>query len=82
MFTVYILRGGSGRHYIGMTSNMEIRFRQHCEGHTHTTKRLGGDLVIVARRAYETRFEAEVIERKLKSWKNPAKAILYLNSTE
>ncbi len=80
MFAVYILRGASGRHYIGMTSDLSARFQQHCAGHTHTTKRLGGDLVIVVSRDYPTREEAAATERLLKSWKNPAKAILHLSA--
>jgi predicted GIY-YIG superfamily endonuclease len=52
MFTVCILRGASGRHYIGMTSDLAACLKQHREGHTHTTQRLGGDLQIVASRDY------------------------------
>ena len=81
MFTVYILRGASGRHYIGMTSQLASRFKQHCEGHTHTTRRLGGDLQIVVSHDYPTRADAAATERLLKSWKNPAKAILHLSTS-
>lgn len=80
MFTVYILKGASGRHYIGLTSDLAARFKQHCEGHTPTTRRLGGDPQIVASREFSTRTEAGSIERLLKSWKNPAKAIAFLVS--
>ncbi len=79
MFTVYILRGASGRHYIGMTSDLQARFQQHCNGHTHTTKRLGGELHIVASRSYPTHGEAAAVEKQLKSWKNPSKAIAHLS---
>ena len=80
MFTVYILKGASGRHYIGMTSDLAARFKQHCEGHTHTTRRLGGDPQIVASREFSTRAEAATLERLLKSWKKPAKAVAFLAS--
>ena len=69
-----MLRGGSGRHYIGLTSDLALRLEQHRRGQMHTTKRLGGDLELVASKPYNTREEAAVIEGKLKGWKNPAKA--------
>jgi predicted GIY-YIG superfamily endonuclease len=59
---VYLLRGGSGRHYIGMTSDLARRVEQHRRGQTHTTKRLGGELQLVADKAYESREEAAAIE--------------------
>jgi len=77
---VYMLRGGSGRHYIGMTADLANRIEQHRNGHTHTTRRLGGNLQLVACRAYGTREEATVMEKKLKAWKNPAKAQAFLSS--
>ena len=81
MFVVYILRGKSGRHYIGMTSNFEARFAQHVNGHRHTTKRLGGSSDLMGKRSYPSREEAAKIERLLKSWKNPAKTVAFLNAT-
>jgi putative endonuclease len=80
MFWVYILQGNSGRHYIGMTDDLRRRLAEHSRGHTHTTKRLGGDLRLVARREFPTRVEAAAFERKLKSWKNPAKAVAALRA--
>src|SRR5947199_7253208 len=41
MAWVYILRGSSGRHYIGSAVDLDARFRQHLRGHTATTKRPG-----------------------------------------
>ena len=75
-----MLRGDSGRHYIGMTSDLGCRLEQHRNGQTHTTKRLGGDLQLVASKAYATRDEAAKIEKMLKSWKNPIKAQAFLSS--
>jgi predicted GIY-YIG superfamily endonuclease len=48
MAWAYILRGDSGRHYIGSTTNLERRLKEHRHGQTHSTKRLGGNLEIVA----------------------------------
>ena len=78
VFHVYILLGASGRHYVGQTSDLAVRLKQHQQGHTHTTRRLGGEIKLVASRAFESRAEALGVERMLKSWKNPAKAIDWL----
>jgi predicted GIY-YIG superfamily endonuclease len=79
-YTVYVLRGASGRHYIGQTSDISARLAQHRSGHTHTTQRLGGGIQLVASRDFPTREEAMAVERMLKSWKSPLKAIAYLQS--
>jgi predicted GIY-YIG superfamily endonuclease len=82
MAWVYILRGKSGRHYIGSTVDLNARFAQHQRGHTHTSKRLGGDLKIVARKEFSTLEEARRVERELKAKKNPELAIFLLTKTE
>jgi putative endonuclease len=78
MYSVYILRGRNGRHYIGQTSNLDARLNQHRTGHTYTTRRLGGEIELIASRSFSTRTEALKVERMLKSWKNPAKSVLFL----
>ena len=72
---VYILRGSSGRRYIGSAVDLDARFRQHLRGHTATTKRLGDTLEVVARKEVPTLSEARKIERSLKRKKNPKLAI-------
>jgi putative endonuclease len=74
---VYILKGATGRHYIGSTLDLAARMAQHARGHTHTTKRLGS-LQLVAQREYSTLNEARGIERVLKAKKNPKLAIYFL----
>jgi predicted GIY-YIG superfamily endonuclease len=78
MAWVYILRGANGRHYIGSTGDIDARFAQHLRGHTATTKRLGGQLEIVAKKEVNTLSEAREIERRLKRKKNPKLAIYRL----
>jgi predicted GIY-YIG superfamily endonuclease len=78
MAWVYILRGSSGRHYIGSAVDLEARFAQHLRGHTATTKRLGESLEIVAKKRVPTLAEARKIERLLKRKKNPKLAIYHL----
>ena len=66
MAWVYILRGSSGRHYIGSCVDLEARFEQHLRGHTATTKRFGDTLEIVAKKEIPTLSEARKIERSLR----------------
>jgi putative endonuclease len=78
MAWVYILRGSSGRHYIGSTVDVDSRFAQHLRGHTATTKRLGPPLEIVAKKEMNTLAAARKLERILKAKKNPKLAIYLL----
>ena len=78
MAWVYILRGSSGRHYLGSAVDLDVRFAQHLRGHTATTKRLGERLEIVAKKEVATLKEARRIERELKRKKNPKLAIYHL----
>jgi putative endonuclease len=79
MAWVYILRGSSGRHFIGSTVDLDARLEQHLRGHTATTKRLGDTLEIVAKKEVPTLKEAREIERWLKRKKNPKLAIYDLS---
>jgi len=78
MAWVYILRGSSGRHYIGSCVDLDARFGQNLRGHTATTKRLGTELEVVAKKEVASLDEARQIERALKQKKNPALAIYHL----
>ena len=77
---VYILRGSSGRHYIGSTTDLERRLKQHRRGHTHTTKRLGDELQLLASVELPTLEEARSLERELKRKKNPELALYLLRT--
>jgi len=66
-----MLSGATGRYYIGSTVDLDERFEQHLRGHTHTTKRLGGDLRIAAATETATLAEARALERELKKKKSP-----------
>jgi predicted GIY-YIG superfamily endonuclease len=78
MAWIYILRGSSGRHYIGSAIDLDTRFTRHLREHTATTKRVGDQLEIVAKKEVATLAEARRIERTLKQKKNPKIAIYYL----
>ena len=77
MAGVYLLKGAK-RHYLGSTVDLEARLAQHGRGHTHTTKRLGQKLELVASKEFPTLSEARRAERMLKAKKNPDLARYYL----
>ena len=76
MAWAYILRGDSGRHYIGSTNNLERRLIDHRHGQTHSTKRMGDNLEVVAAVELATLDEARALEREMKRKKNPRLAML------
>jgi len=78
MAWAYILRGSSGRYYIGSTTDLARRLEQHRSGHTYSTRRLGYTLELVASLEVETLEEARDLERQMKRKKNPRLALLLL----
>jgi len=67
-------------HYVGSTTDLERRFKDHRRGQTHSTKRLGGNLEIVAAVELATLGEARALEREMKRKKNPRLALALLQS--
>jgi predicted GIY-YIG superfamily endonuclease len=57
---------------------LDARFAQHLRGHTATTKRLGDELEIVAKKEVGALGEARKLERLLKQKKNPRLSIYQL----
>lgn len=78
MAFVYMLKGRTGRFYLGATEDLLARLERHNSGMVHSTRRLGLPLELVASRQFSNMKEALKVERMLKSWKNPAKARLFL----
>jgi len=63
---VYAIKSKStGKVYIGITSDIDQRLRQHNLGLTHTTKK-GRPWVLIARELLNDRSEAMWTERELK----------------
>ncbi|MCG8527218.1 MAG: GIY-YIG nuclease family protein [Opitutales bacterium] len=73
--SLYILKGTTGRYYIGSTENVDKRLHRHNSGSVHSTKRIGIPLKLVAIQEFSTTQDARKAERKYKSWKNPKKVI-------
>jgi putative endonuclease len=65
MAWVYILESASARFYVGSTTDLDRRLEEHRRGHTHTAKRLGGELKIAAALEMPTLEEARTLERGL-----------------
>jgi putative endonuclease len=74
----YILRGSSGRYYIGSTTDMQRRLEQHRRGQTYSTRRLGQSLELTASLEVGTLAEARELEREMKRKKNPRLALFLL----
>ena len=79
MAWVSILRGASGRHYIGSTDNLDRRLREHERGSNHTTRRFM-KVELVAAKQMPLMTAARSLETELKKKKNPRLAIFALNS--
>jgi len=82
MAWTYMLRGSSGRYYIGSTTDLTRRLAEHRRGHTHTTKRLGDVLEVAGALELPTLQEARALERQLKRKKNPQVALFLLQQRE
>lgn len=69
MFTVYVLKNNiSGRHYIGITSDIVRRLAEHNRGQTRSTRQKGVWAVIY-KEEYGEALEAKRRERQIKSYK-------------
>src|SRR5438477_12771224 len=66
MAWVYIIRGSSGRYYIGSTENLERRLAEHHRGSNHTTRRFGGNIELVIALEMMSIAAARTLELKLK----------------
>ena len=76
-FTVYILECADRSLYVGHTDNLDQRMCQHdigIQGCYTATRR---PLKLLHAEEFETRYEALVIERKLKGWSR-AKKLAYV----
>ncbi len=78
MAWVYMLRGSSGRFYIGSTTDLVRRLEQHRHGHTYSTRRLGHPLELAESLELATLDATRALERELKRKKNPRLALFLL----
>jgi predicted GIY-YIG superfamily endonuclease len=74
-FYVYMLKCNDDAYYVGHTDNIENRIAQHNAGlSSYTSIRLPIKLVFIE--LFQTRDEAFIIERKVKSWSRKKKEAL------
>ena len=65
---VYILKDERDTYYVGSTTDMERRLKQHEYGHTQTTDRMASPKLVLLQE-YATITQARNIERKIKKLK-------------
>lgn len=65
---VYILRDLNGKFYLGSTTDLKRRLRQHQLGYTQTTHNMESPELVLSQ-AYPSLDEARKIEKRLKSLK-------------
>lgn len=69
MYTVYVLKSlSTSKHYIGYTSDLEKRLKEHNQGKTKSTKDKGSYKLIYTER-FKIKQEAYKRERQIKSYK-------------
>jgi putative endonuclease len=77
-FVVYILQSKTnGRLYIGQTNDLAKRLLEHNEGITKSTKGKG-PWELLHFKAFPSRNEAMVFEKKLKNWKSHVRIIEWI----
>ena len=75
---VYVLKSDrTGKRYIGHTSDLERRLKEHNTGHVKSTK-AGPPWTIVAYKKFSSRSEARWVERSLKNSKEKLSEFLGL----
>ncbi|EQD73084.1 Excinuclease ABC C subunit domain protein [mine drainage metagenome] len=76
-FTLYILECADGSLYIGHTDDLNRRLEQHGQGQGGAYTAARRPVKLVHAEAFETRYEALTMERKLKGWRR-AKKLAYM----
>lgn len=72
---VYMLLCDQKTFYIGISDNLQNRFRQHKSKQNISTKKFS-DLTLVYAEKYSTRYEAAKREQQLKGWSHAKKQML------
>jgi len=75
MFYVYILFSDNEKVYIGYSSDLRRRLKEHIQGQVYTSKRLS-NLRLYYYEAYENEDLAKLRERKLKQYGSSYKGLL------
>lgn len=65
---VYMLECATGRHYVGMTTNVALRYRQHLSGHGSRFTRIYKPVRVTGSFPAGNRRQAAAVERRVKRW--------------
>lgn len=76
-FFLYILECADGSLYIGHTDDLDRRMEQHDQGNGSSYTATRRPVKLIHTEAFETRYEALTMERKLKGWSR-AKKLAYV----
>jgi predicted GIY-YIG superfamily endonuclease len=77
MFSLYILECADGTLYAGHTDDLDERMRQHDSGIAGSYTCTRRPLRLIHVQAFDSRYEALAMERKLKGWSR-AKKLAYI----
>jgi putative endonuclease len=72
----YMLRLKSGALYIGATTDMDQRYKDHCSGKACGTTKLDPPVALVLSEEFETNLEARRRESQVKRWSRAKKEAL------
>ena len=75
MYYVYILKDVNNKLYIGYSSDLKRRLREHLQQKVYTTKRMHNPELIYYE-AYKTEESAKIRERKLKQFGSAYKGLV------
>jgi putative endonuclease len=76
MWYVYILKGGKGRLYTGMTQNKDRRLFEHQTGHGGAYTYKKGPFELLLTEGFDDKISAETRERQIKGWSQAKKLAL------
>ena len=76
-FTLYVLECADGSLYIGHTDDLDRRMEQHDQGQGCAYTATRRPVTLLHTEAFETRYEALTMERRLKGWSR-AKKLAYI----
>jgi putative endonuclease len=78
----YILRLRSGTLYIGSTTDLDKRYRDHCSGAACRTTRFAPPVALVYTEEFDTFSEARKRESQIKHWSRAKKEALIVGDIE
>ena len=81
MHYVYILKCSDDSHYVGYTTNLENRLKEHNEGSGGRNTRIKRPTELLYMEKFENKFAALKRETQIKRWTRAKKeALIYTNS--